>query len=156
MEKADLILTEDKVRIMLVDTLMEYVRDNGKEMSEYFYNELGMDEEDEEGVKIVKVLDVSNPGCYFACQDKVSDERLEDLFSIDRMFMVKRLSDGFHHYSIWSLYIVREADGTERLKYYMFHSDGIEYEDDSEPDHDYVSSLTIADLHYVYEAVIKM
>lgn len=143
MDKKGLILVSRNAHEMLVNALTEYVRENGEEMSDYFYDEHGIDEEDEEGVKVVKVLDVSESGCHFACQHSVNRED-------------SCVDDRFYHYAIWSLYIVREADGTERLKYYMFHSDGIEYEEDSEPDHDYVSSLTIADLHYVYEAVIKM
>ena len=145
MDKKDLILVSRNAHEMLVNALMEYVRDNGEEMNEYFYNELGMDEEDEEGVKIVKVLDVSNPGCYFACQHSVNFDPKNSC-----------IEHGFYHYAVWSLYIVRDADGKENLKYYMFVSNGTEYEEDSEPDHDYVEGLSLADLRYIYEAVINM
>lgn len=143
MEKKDLILVSRNAREMLVNALYEYVWEHGEEMSDYFYNEHGINDEDEEGVKVVKVLDVSNPGCCFACQNTVNFNSSNSC-----------IESGFHHYSVWSLYIVCDANGNTGLKYYMFHSDGIEYQNSSEPDHDYVDTLSLADLRYIIEAVL--
>lgn len=155
MDIKDLILVSRNAHEMLINALTEYVREHGVEMNNYFYNEHGIYDEDEDGVKVVKVLDISTHGCYFACQDIVNDESLENFDYHDADETQRKLSGGFHHYAIWSLYIVRDSDGNETLKYYMFHSDGVEYEEDSEPDHDAVESLTLADLRYIIEAIIE-
>ena len=149
MDIKDLILASSNAKEMVINALMEFVKDNGEEMNEYFYNELGMDEEDEDGVKIIKVLDISNPGCYFATQDETNDDRLPDHTD----YSEEDVNAVFTHYAIWSLYVVREEDGTERLKYYQFYNDGIVYEDSSEPDHDYVSNLSLAELCYIVGSV---
>lgn len=155
MEKKDLILVSRNAHEMLVNALMEYVKEHGDEMDKYYYNEHGINEEDEGGVKVVKVLDVSDPGCSFACQNKVNDDSFDDFDYYEGYETENKLTDGFHHYSVWSLYIVRDSFGNESLKYYMFHSDGVAFdEENSEPDHDYVETLTLADLRYIIEAVI--
>ena len=141
MDKKGLNLVSRNAHEMLINALTEYVRENGEDMCEYFYNEHGIDEEDEEGVKVVKVLDVSESGCHFACQHSVNRED-------------SCVDDRFYHYAIWSLYIVRDAYGKASLKYYMFYSNGMTYRNDSEPNHDYVDTLSLADLHYIIEAVI--
>lgn len=145
---------EESCHWMLIQGIMECVRENGEEMSDYFYNEYGMYEEDEEDVKIVKVLDVSDPGCFFSKQIDVNDDDVRRLAESDG---IEEAADScFSHYSIWALYIVREADGSERLKYYMFVNGGINFDmDESQPDHDYVDTLTLADLYYIIEALKK-
>lgn len=153
MEIKDLIMTARQAQEMMVGALMEYVREHGDDMNDYYYNELGINEEDEEGVKVVKVLDVSDPGCAFAIQEQVNDDSM-------RMYW----EDGsyseaawccFHHHAFWAFYIVREADGEETLKYYQFHNQGLVYDDtESEPDHDNVEYLSLAQLRYIFEAII--
>lgn len=156
MEIKDLILVSRNAQEMLLNALTEYVRENGEEMCDYYYNEFGMYEEDEEGVKIIKVLDTSEKGCAFSKQFKVNDENLKDMSRHDDEFEIyDKLTDSFNYSTYWAFYIVQEADGTERLKYYKFYNDGVQYEDDSEPDHDYADSLGLEDLHYIIEAIIK-
>ena len=137
----------------LVTALQLFVMEHGEEMSDYYYNEFGMYEEDEEGVKILKVLNVSDTGCCFACQRNVNDDTLEDLQDEDER--LDALSEVFYHYTIWSIYAVREKDKI-LLKYYMFCNDGVYYTEDSDPDHGYVDTLSLADLSYIYKAVINM
>lgn len=156
MEKKDLILVSKNAQEMLVNALTEYVRDHGEEMSEYYYNEFGMDEEDEDGVKILKVLNTSETGCFFSKQFKTNDESLSEIVVCDEPWeVIEKLDDSFSFSTYWAFYIVREADGTERLKYYRFYNDGVTYDQDSDPDHNYADLLGLDDLHYIIEAIIS-
>ena len=155
MDIKDLILVSRNAQEMMVNALTEYVREHGDEMCNYYRDEFGMCEEDEEDVKIVKVLDVSYEGCYYSFQGRINDARLDNIDYDDENDVRNKLDSCFSHYAIWSLYIVREADGTEKLKYYMFVNNGVNYKDSSEPDHDYVNRLRISDLSNIYSAIIK-
>lgn len=156
MNKNNLLRAESKAKKQLVKAIMKYVRENGEEMSEYFYNEFGMNEEDD-GEKIIKVLDVSGPGCCFSCQNKANDSMEIDLHNMRHTpsFIYWHLNRMFYHCAIWAFYIVKDTEGKERLKYYMFHNEGTQYEEDSEPDHDYVDNLGLQDLHYIIEAITE-
>ncbi len=156
MDIKDLILVARECQERLIKALTEYVREHGEEMSDYYYNEFGMEEEDEEGVKIVKVLNTSEMGCFFSTQFKVNDESLKDIGRHDEGFEIyDKLTDSFHYATYWAFYIVRDSLGREDLKYYKFYNDGVCYDDDSDPDHDFVETLGLEDLHYIYEAIIK-
>lgn len=156
MDIKDLILKARDAQEMLVNALTEYVRDNGEEMSDYYYNEFGMYEEDEEGVKITHVLDTSDIGCFFARQFEVNDEKLKDIERNDEGFEIfDKLENSFHYATYWAFYIVKDSDGNETLKYYCFYNNGVCYQEDSEPDHDNVESLSLDELRYIIEAIIK-
>jgi len=155
MEIKDLILVARNCKEQLIKALTEYVRDHGEEMSDYYYNEFGMYEEDEEGVKITSVLDTSEIGCFFTRQVKVNDESLKDIGRHDEGFEIfDKLDNSFGYATYWAFYIVREKDGSENLKYYKFYNNGVCYYDDSDPDHDYVDTLSLSELHYIYQAII--
>lgn len=139
--------------ILLLNAITEFVRQNGEDMNEYFYNEFGINEEDY-GEKVLKVLNVSNPGCYFATQDEVNADYIKK--AIDRSDYGLAAYRGFEHHAIWALYIVKETDGKEYLKYYEFYNSGIAYDDSSEPDHSYAKDLDIAKLWYIIEALNKL
>ncbi len=146
----------ENAKKMLIESMTEFVRKNGEEMSDYYYNEFGMDEEDEEGVKIVKVYDTSDQGCCFARQFKTDDDTLENIGRDDEGFEIfDKLENSFHYATYWALYIVREADGTENLKYYCFYNDGVCYQEDSEPDHNYVFWLTLEDIVLIMNSLSK-
>ena len=52
------------------------------------------------------------------------------------------------------LYIVVDENGVEQLKYYRFTNGGVKFDDDqSEPDHDYVSKLSLLDLNYIITGI---
>jgi hypothetical protein len=122
-------------------------------MNEYFYNEFGMYDEDEEGVKIIRVLDLSQIGCFFARQFKVNDDELRDICRDDHGFEIfDKIERAFTYSTIWALYVV-EGHGMQSLKYYRFYNDGVCYQEDSEPDHDYATNLSLTDLHHIYWAI---
>jgi len=153
---ANLPTAMENAKKMLIESLTEFVRKNGEEMSEYYYNEFGMEEEDEEGVKITHVLNTSETGCFFARQLNANDETLGDIGRNDEGFEIfDKLENSFHYATYWALYIVREADGTENLKYYCFYNDGVCYQEDSEPDHNYVFWLTLEDIVLIMNALSK-
>jgi len=146
-----------EARSVLVQAIMDYVREHGEDyttepLPDYYRDEFGIDDE-EEGGKVVRLLDVSDPGCFFAVQLKVNDDDIHDQCEEDDYRNAAWA--GFEHYAIWALYIVRDAEGNESLKYYMFTNPGICYSDDSEPDHDNVCTLTLAGLYYIIEAIEK-
>lgn len=139
----------------LIKAITDYVMENGENMSDYYYNEFGMEEEDEDGVKIVKVLDTSDPGCTFARQFKTNDDSLDDLSDSDECDeIIDKLEDSFHYATYWAFYIVRNADGSEDLKYYCFYNNGVCYSEDSDPDHGYVCNLTLEDLSCIVDNLI--
>ncbi len=155
MDIKDLILVSRNAQEMLVNALTEYVREHGEEMNDYFYDEFGMYEEDEEGVKITHVLNTSEMGCFFARQFKVNDETLKDIGRHDEGFEIfDKLENSFHYATYWAFYIVKDSLGNETLKYYCFYNDGVCYQDDSEPDHNNVESLSLDELRYIIEAII--
>ena len=136
--KTDINRKSNEAFDMLLDAITKFVRANGGEMNDYYRNEFGLDVEDKDSERVICVLDVSCPGCSYAVQDEVNDD-----------------SDSpFTHHSIWALYIVRDNEtGEEKLKFYEFYNSGTTYDDDSEPDHDYVCNLTLADLWYIIQAI---
>lgn len=155
MKTNDLIDVARSCQKQLLGALAEYVREHGEEMSDYFYDEFGMNEEDEEGVKIVRVLDLSRIGCFFARQITVNDERLRDIYrNSGDSEIFNKIEVSFVFSAFWALYIVNEG-GEERLKYYAFHNNGVCYQEDCEPDHDYAIHLSISELHHIYWAIIK-
>lgn len=141
---------------VLIDALKEFVLKNGEEMCSYYYNEFGMYEEDD-GLKIVKVLNLfDNGGCFFAVQDSVCDRDLSfDIHdSSEKIWDNIALSFGFS--TFWSIYLVRDAEGYEELKYYRFYNSGVQYDNEgSEPDHDSVEYLTLNMITLIYNAVEK-
>jgi len=156
MDIKDLIMVARNCQEQLIKVLTEYVREHGEEMSDYFYDEFGMEEEDEEGVKITHVLNTSEMGCFFARQFKVNDETLKDIGRHDEGFEIfDKLEKSFHYATYWAFYIVKDADGNENLKYYCFYNDGVCYQEDSDPDHDYVERLSLDELHYIIAAIIE-
>lgn len=146
----------DRAKDSLIESLTDYVRRNGDEMSDYYYNEFGIYDEDEDGVKIEKILDTSEMGCFFARQYNVNDESLIGILRHDEGFEIfDKLENSFHFATYWAFYIVRDAEGDERLKYYRFYNSGASYMDDSEPDHDYVDNLRLDDLALICDAIIN-
>lgn len=147
--EGNLILAETKAKEMLVKELMEYVRNMGEIMNERFYNEFGMVEEDIPGLKIIKVLDTSKTGCFFSHQLTVNDNNLNDGSEI-----IDNLEESFEYTTFWAFYIVNVC-GYDKLYYYGFYNNGIRYQDNSEPIHDYVLNLSLAEIAYIFEAIIN-
>lgn len=112
----------------IVDAMMNYVLEVGEDFSDYHRDEFGIDEEDDEDVKVLKVLDIfNNGGCYFPVTDSCQVDE----------------NSGWYSYAFHCLYVV-EQDGERFLKYYMLWNGGKEYDSDvSEPDHDCVITLPL-------------
>ena len=132
----------------MISAITEFVRENGKEMNDYFYNNLGINEEDD-GDKVIKVLDVSEPGCHFAnqCFDNVEKKYSTEDFA----------RDNFTHTAYWAFYIVRNAeDGRECLKFYASVSLGISFDvDGAEPEHGKVRSLSICEIARILDILVE-
>ncbi len=155
MKKSNLILAGRDAQELLVETLTDYVRENGEEMNDYFLNEFGLDGEIEDELEILKILDLSKKGCYYASQNNINDDNLSNFHYPCGTETQMKLMKGFHHYSFWALYLVRDTNGKEYLKYYMFFSEGVEFSDDAEADHDDVQTLGLIDLRNIIEAIIR-
>jgi hypothetical protein len=137
---------------ILIDYLTDYVRKNGDNMTDYYYNEFGIDEEDEDEVEVIKVLDTSEIGVCFArqfCANKDVENIDRDDFGFE---IFDKLEEIFHYATYWAFYIVKKGDN-EYLKYYCFYNDGVCYQDDSEPDHGFVEQLTLEDIANILEVL---
>lgn len=145
MNTNELILAESSCKDILYGKLKDFVLEHGEEMCDYFRDEYGMDEEENEDVTITNVIDLASHGCYFALPLKFQTEGEDP----DNDF----LFDAF-----WSLYTVKDnTTGKIELKYYRFYNYGITFDDDSsEPDHDDAYSLSMVELAYIYDAVVDM
>lgn len=121
---------------LLVASLQNFVLEHGEEMCDYYRDEHGIDEEN-----VVKVLDLACEGCHFAVPIKY---RAED-------------EDDYEHHAFWTLYVVNDENDGLDLKYYQFYNTGLTFSDeDSEPDHDYARSLSLAELEFIYSHVIDV
>jgi hypothetical protein len=132
----DLKLMEQHCIDLLVASLQNFVLEHGEEMCDYYRDEHGIDEEN-----VVKVLDLACEGCHFAVPIKY---RAED-------------EDDYEHHAFWTLYVVSDENDGLDLKYYQFYNTGLTFSDeDSEPDHDYARSLSLAELEFIYSHVIDV
>ena len=95
MNKKNLKWMVENVKSILLTSITEYVRTNGVPMNDYFRDEFGIEEDEDE--QIVKVLDVSNPGCAYITQAGEVE------------------SHQFYFNAVWALYIVKDGKGQERL-----------------------------------------
>lgn len=150
---------------MLENALLEFVRENGEDCGEYEINNFGLDEGREGEENITKVWNFfDNDGCYFAeteinnefnIQSVRNDHAGEDDWEIDEA-IDEEIENSFDFNAYQCLYIVVDESGNERLKYYRFYNCGACFDDEgSEPDHDYVSRLSLVDLFYLVEAIRK-
>ena len=123
---------------LLVASLMNFVLSHGEEISDYYRDEHGIEDEDGE---VIKVLDLACEGCHFAVPIKYRAENEDD----------------YQHHAFWTLYVVDEENDGLTLKYYQFSNPGLTYDDDeSVPDHDYASSLSLAELEFIYSHVMDV
>ena len=126
----------------LVAAMLQVVMEHGDDFHDhydYYLNEFGIDEEEtEENTKVLKIIDIFNHGgCCFP-QAFLRHVIFPDK---DKESWIYWLTVAF-----WGLYVV-EVDGKLSLKYYCFYNEGMEYDSDiSDPDHDYVSNLSLQEL----------
>ena len=140
---------EHDLKYTLVNKLKEYVKEHGEnfDCGDYYYNEFGIDEGDEDGVTVTKVLDFfNNGGCYFSTNSKTLAD--VDTYKETADEIREQLDNNFTHWAFQCLYV--EVDDNHRelakenLKYYTLYNDGVDFKDDlSEPDHGYVYNLPL-------------
>lgn len=143
----------------IVSALTSYVREQGENFHDRDYNgynifreTFGLTEEDEGEERITKVLDFyGNCGCYFFESASINDDTCDGL---NEENFNDKLYEGAAYTAYQCLYIVVDANGVERLKYYRFVNGGISFdEDQAEPDHDYASKLPLTDLDNIIAAI---
>lgn len=131
---------------ILVDKLKEFVKEHGENIGKYERNEFGLDEDEQDGVTLTKVLNFfDNDGCYFPTTRKVLTEfKPWNKENIEQV--ADNLSDEFMFWAFQCLYIEVDENLTpkENLKYYTFYNDGTYFSDNlSESEHDYVNNLPL-------------
>ena len=84
MNLKQLLNTREKCREQMLNALEEFVRENGEEMSDYYRNEHGIDE-DYYGYDVVKILDTAEFGCYFPLALQLNDDSFENATEIDEL-----------------------------------------------------------------------
>lgn len=143
---------QESCRRRLENAILQFVKEHGEDLTSYEINEFGLDEDREGEGTITKVWNFfDNGGCYFNEDDGLNSNTLED---IDDENWYDKLYEGMTHTAYQCLYIVVDDDGNERLKYYRFSNGGCNFDDDqAEPDHDYVSKLSLVDLSYIIAAI---
>lgn len=130
--------------------LFNFVKQYGEEPTDYDINEFGLTEQDDGEGEITHVFNIfDNGGGYFAVQRTPNDDDVKD--DADSEYV-----DTFEHYAFQCLYIVRDDDGDETLKYYAFENGGLMWDDElSEPDHDRVATLRLDVLYQLLQSIIK-
>lgn len=121
--------------------MAKFVMQHGEDYSDncdYYRNEFGINEDVEEGVEVLKVIDIlNNGGCYFPLSRCYQMRKPIEIEGDETMWY----SVAFH-----CLYVVKEF-GFIRLKYYALENFGPEYNsDESEPYHNYVETLSLQEL----------
>lgn len=151
-------------RDMMENAILQFVKEHGDELTDYEINEFGLDEGREGEGTITKVWNfLDNEGCYFMKAGINKDLDIQEIrdnqdnpdetWETDRAIDVA-IDNTFDYSAFQCLYIVVDDNGNERLKYYRFTNGGCKFDDDqAEPDHDYVSKLSLVDLSYIIAAI---
>lgn len=154
---------QESCRRRLENALLQFVKEHGVDLTSYEINEFGLDEGREGEDNITKVWNFfDNDGCYyihtqinkeFDIQDIRNKHQGDDSWETDDA-IDEEIYNFFDYSAFQCLYIVVDDDGNERLKYYRFSNGGCAFDDDqAEPDHDYVSKLSLVDLSYIIAAI---
>ncbi len=122
--------------------LLQHVKENGEDITDYERNEFGLDEDEQDGVTLTKVLNFyDNDGCYFPVARKI----LPDVSTDENTKIADELDNTFEHYAFLCLYIEIDENISpmENLKYYCLYNNGVGFKYSSEPDHGYVNNLPL-------------
>lgn len=134
---------------VLTEALLEFVRENGEDVTQYEINEFGL--EDDEDYHVTKVYNFfDNGGCYFnVARNKFQSIKPEDYKTVDEVF--EKLDDEYLHNAFQCLYIeVDNETGHETLKYYNLWNTGVYFSDEmSEPEHGDVYELNLSELETI-------
>lgn len=134
MTKEDFRLEMRNAKATMVEAIKQFVLTYGEDFSNYYRDEMGIDDEEDGEATVCGVIDIfNNGGCYFPTTTSFQVEQDTRWESV-----------AFH-----CLYVVEE-DGDRELMYYALYNDGMEYDSDiSEPEHGYVRDLS-------YEELVKL
>lgn len=152
MDITNLISVSNFAQSQIANALLQFVRENGEDAGSYEIEEFGLSEGDDDGKEVTKVYNFfDNGGCYFFEPDSLNSDTCEN---IDDKNWNDVLYSGVTHTAYQCLYIVKDSDGNEVLKYYRFTNGGINWDDDqADPDHGFVCHLNLIDLYYLIEAI---
>lgn len=142
----------ESAKFDIVQKLLQYVRDNGTDVTNYDRQIFGLDVDEDDDHIITQVLNLyGNNGCYFFEPDRVNEDGLNDMTDENWSDL---LYEHIVHTAYQCLYIVVDANGDERLRYYRFTNGGLTFDDDqADPDHGDCYTLNLIDLHYLLQAI---
>lgn len=143
---------QESCRRRIENAILQFVKEHGEDLTSYEINEFGLDEDREGEGTITKVWNFfDNGGCYFIEANGINSDQC---FGISDKNWHECLNYAVTYNAFQCLYIVVDDNGNERLKYYRFSNGGCDFDDDqAEPDHDYVSKLSLVDLSYIIAAI---
>lgn len=131
-------------RLLIAKCILQYVRDNGIDLSETDL-EIKTDEEE----TITKVLPLNGS---FSVQSKIDEEAL---IGINEYNYYKRLWQAYDFTQLKALYIV-EVKGNEYLKCLTKCNPGIQSENDAgEIYNDYVIGMNLSEMDFILRALLK-
>lgn len=131
-------------RLLIAKCILQYVRDNGIDLSE---TDLEIKTDEEETITKVLPLDGS-----FSVQSKIDEEAL---IGINEYNYYKRLWQAYDFTRLKALYIV-EVKGNEYLKCQSRCNPGIQLEDDAgELYNEYVIGMNLSEMDFILRALLK-
>lgn len=157
MNKEYLKIALDDARISIIGAIRDYVFEHGEEPSREKIEEFGLEEEEDDGYKVTKILDFFNSdGCcyYYPVRSNVNNDACEDI-NDENWYDI--LYSEFEYAAMQCLYLHEDEEGNEELMYYCFSNGGVKWDDDqAEPHHDCVDGLAFEELVYIIDAIQKM
>lgn len=131
-------------RLLIAKCILQYVRDNGIDLSE---TDLEIKTDEEETITKVLPLDGS-----FSVQSKIDEEAL---IGINEYNYYKRLWQAYDFTQLKALYIV-EVKGHEYLKCLTKCNPGIQSENDAgELYNEYVIGMNLSEMDFILRALLK-
>lgn len=147
MKKEDIFNLEAAAKRIIVDGLMNFVREHGSDITEREREDFGL--HDECGYHVTKIFNFyDRDGCNVvaACYPIREPDDDENPLST--------ILDTFVHMSINCLYIERDSEGAETLSYYGWYNDGVCYNADfAESEHGEVSNFGLSELQNILDTV---
>lgn len=144
MDVKEMFTSINDARLLIAKCILQYVRDNGIDLSE---TDLEIKTDKEETITKVLPLDGS-----FSVQSKIDEEAL---VRVNQYNYNKRLWQAFDHTQIEALYIV-EVKGHEYLKCQSRCNPGIQLEDDAgELYNEYVIGMNLSEMDFIMRALLK-
>ncbi len=140
MTKEDFRLEMRKAKATMVEAIKQFVLTYGEDFSNYYRDEMGIDDEEDGEATVCGVIDIfNNGGCYFPYTMSVAVD--------ERAF--------WQFYAFQCLYVVKEGDKME-VKAYALVNDGKTFDvEESEPDHDYLESYDLDIITKLYYWLIR-